>query len=53
MDFFTKINIKTQMDFVLAQTAQIEEFMFQKVAYGPTVYKIGINTNLSEQKCQI
>ena len=27
-----------------AQMAQTEEFMFQNVAYGPTVYKIGATT---------
>ena len=28
-----------------AQTAQTEEFMFQNVAYRPTVYRTGPNTN--------
>ena len=29
---------------IAAQTAQTEEFMFQNVAYRPTVYRTGVHT---------
>ena len=32
-----------------AQTAQTEEFMFQNVAYRPTVYRTGVSGQLCEK----
>ena len=37
-----KLLRKTQIQPWAAQTAQTEEFMFQNVAYRPTVYRTGI-----------
>ena len=34
--------------FLTASTAQIEEFMFQNVAYRPTVYRTGMSIRVSK-----
>ena len=47
--FFKKLLRKTQIHFFFltassAQMAQKEEFMFQNVAYRPTVYRTGMHS---------